>query len=369
MNEAMRGGTPDRVPVMCQLSIGHMLLQLGGSPLDFWHDPDVYSEGLVELRSIYDFDGILVSLHGHDPDWRTTITSIQPSEEGDVAAFADGGEMIYPRDDLPRPRRKSPSRAPILGSFDPAILPLNAEYIPVSQGLRFRIHPDHRIDVFSMVREKAGEEISIHAEVTSPLDYFLDLLGYEEGLVALLRDPQNSLAVLSRFTDVVARLTEEMCSAPIDAIKISSPFAGSAFLSREFYRRFVLPHESKIAEAAHRNKTPVYTHTCGAIGDRLDLMFDAGVDGIECLDPPPLGDVDLAEAKRKTEGRGFIKGNVDSVNTLLQKGKAEILADLESRLRIGKERGGFILSTACSVAPDVERERLLLMREAVDRWG
>jgi len=369
MNEAMRGGTPDRVPVMCQLSIGHMLLQLGGSPVDFWHDPEVYSDGLVKLRSIYDFDGILVSLHGHDPDWRTSISSVQPSEEGDLVAFADGRRMVFPPDDLPRPRRKNSSTAPILGSFDARILPLNAEYIPVSQGLHFDIHPDHRVDVFSMVREKAGEEISIHAEVTSPLDYFLDLFGYEEGLVALLRDPEKSLSVLSRFTEVVARLTEEVCSAPIDAVKISSPFAGSAFLSREFYQRFVLSHESRIAEAAHRRKTPVYTHTCGAIGDRLDLMFDAGVDGIECLDPPPLGDVDLTEAKRKTQGRGFIKGNVDSVNTLLQKGKAEILADLESRLRIGKQGGGFILSTACSVAPEVERESLLLMREAVDRWG
>lgn len=369
VNEAMRGGTPDRVPVMCQLSIGHMLLQLGVSPVDFWHDPEVYTDGLVKLRSLYDFDGILVSLHGHDPYWRTSISSVQASEEGDLVVFADGRRMLYPPDDLPRPRRRGSSTAPILGTFDPTILPRNAEYIPVSQGLHFGINPDHRTDVFPMVREKAGGEVSIHAEVTSPLDYFLDYFGYEEGLVGLLRDPEKSLSVLSRFTEMVVRLTEEVCSAPIDAVKISSPFAGSAFLSREFYRRFVLPHESKIAETAHRCGTPVYTHTCGAIGDRLDLMFDAGVDGIECLDPPPLGDVDLAEAKRRTEGRGFIKGNVDSVNTLLQKGEPEILSDLKTRLQVGKQGGGFILSTACSVAPGVEREKLLLMRLAVDRWG
>jgi hypothetical protein len=66
---AMDLRTPDRVPLMCQLSIGHMLLQLGVSPVEFWHDVEVFADGLVKLREIYDFDGILVSLQGRDSYW------------------------------------------------------------------------------------------------------------------------------------------------------------------------------------------------------------------------------------------------------------------------------------------------------------
>jgi uroporphyrinogen-III decarboxylase len=98
-------------------------------------------------------------------------------------------------------------------------------------------------------------------------------------------------------------------------------------------------------------------------------MFDSGVSGIECLDPPPLGNVELDDAKRRTKGRGFIKGNIDSVNTLLFGNPTEILADARHRLEVGKEGGGFILSTACSVAPRVDRSKLLLLREAVQSWG
>jgi uroporphyrinogen-III decarboxylase len=98
-------------------------------------------------------------------------------------------------------------------------------------------------------------------------------------------------------------------------------------------------------------------------------MFDSGTSGIECLDPPPLGNVELEEAMDSIGGRGFIKGNVDSVNTLLMKGRMEILDDLRERIIIGKEQGGFILSTACSVAPRVAKEKLLLFREAVEQWG
>jgi uroporphyrinogen-III decarboxylase len=98
-------------------------------------------------------------------------------------------------------------------------------------------------------------------------------------------------------------------------------------------------------------------------------MLDAGVSGIECLDPAPLGDVELADAMQRIGKRGFIKGNVDSVNTLLYGTKEAILEDARKKIEIGKEGGGFILSTACSVAPHVERDKLLLLRNAVDRWG
>ena len=70
---AMDLGVPDRIPLMCQLSVGHMLQQIEVSSLDFWFDKEVFSAGLIKLRQIYDFDGILVSLHGHDPNWKKRI--------------------------------------------------------------------------------------------------------------------------------------------------------------------------------------------------------------------------------------------------------------------------------------------------------
>ena len=66
----------DQIPFMCQMSIGHMLIQLGVSPLQFWFDKETYCEGLIKLRKQYGFDGILVSLYGHSPNWENTIVRI-----------------------------------------------------------------------------------------------------------------------------------------------------------------------------------------------------------------------------------------------------------------------------------------------------
>jgi hypothetical protein len=368
MREAMDLGQPSRIPLMCQLSIGHMLQQLDVSPLEFWHDPVVFAQGICRLREIYHFDGVLVSLHGHDPDWRAGIRSRRQTPEGEEVTWSDGTVLLYVQDDLPRPIE---SHSPSFGGIDQALdaLPSTLSYIPVSQGLRFLLHRDHLFDIFTSVRAEIGPRYSLHGEITSPFDYFLDHCGHQRGLMYLLTEPKKAGAVLGHFTTLVKGLSVRMCGAGIDAVKVSSPFAGRGFIPPELYSEFVLPFEREIAGAVRAHDVHIYTHTCGAISDRLELLFDAGVSGIECLDPPPLGDVELSDAKKRIGKRGFIKGNIDSVNTLLYGTTEQILEDARRRIEVGKKGGGFILSTACSVAPHVDREKLLLLRDAVDRWG
>lgn len=368
MLEAMNLGRPSRTPLMCQLSIGHMLLQLDVSPVEFWHDPDVFAEGLCRLREIYTFDGVLVSLHGHDPDWRNSIQSRNDTPAGEEVVWRAGTKLRYLHNDLPQPVSDDGVGFAAVG-LDGDSLPESLDYIPVSQGLRFPIHPDHKFDVFKKVRHRLGRDYSLHGEITSPFDYFLDRYGHQSGLMYLLTEPERSKEILSCYASLVGELAVQMCGTGVDAIKLSSPFAGAGFISPALYREYVLPCESQIAKAVRSLGVHIYTHTCGAISDRLELMLDAGVSGVECLDPAPLGDVELPDAKRRIGGRGFIKGNIDSVNTLLYGTREAILEDARRRIEIGKEGGGFILSTACSVAPHVEREKLLLLREAVDRWG
>ncbi len=366
---AMNGGIPDKVPFMCQLSIGHMLLALDESPAGFWHDPDTYAEGLVRLRALYGFDGILVSLHGHDPDWRTRVKKFWITEEGEEVLWANGDRTIYPLNELPRHQPAQDPAAPLLEEYPLDTLPDRLDYIPVSRGLHFALHLDHLFDVFQDLRVRTDGRYSIHGEVTSPLDYYLDIFGIDAGLMGMIDDPEKVEQILLHFARLVGDLAGRMCGTGVDAIKVSSPFAGAGFLSQDFYRRFVLPAETVVVSAIRSHGVHAYLHTCGAIGDRLELMFASGASGIECLDPPPLGNVELREAKTRTRHLGFIKGNLDSVNTLLNGSPEHIVADAQERLAIGREGGGFILSTACSVAPGVKPESLLLVRDVVERCG
>ncbi len=351
MAEAMRLRRPDRTPVMCQMSIGHMLLQTGIPPVELWLSRERFEEALLALRAKYAFDGILVSLHGHSPDWERTIRSRVPDRGGETVTWVDGRRTHFPLDDLPMPLSEGSPRYPAIEDFDPAAIPDRLDHIPVSQGLHFPIDPGHPYDVLRSIVARAGGEFSIHGEVTSPFDYFLDLFGFAGGFLALAEEPERAEAVLERLAAGVSRIARDQASLGIDALKISSPYAGAGFISPGYYRRFVLPFERAVVEAVRPSGVPVYLHTCGAIGDRLEAMAESGAGGLECLDPPPLGNVELEDAVTRVGGRMFIKGNIDPVGTLLFGSAEGVASDARRRLRAGREAGGFILSTACSIAP------------------
>ena len=221
------------------------------------------------------------------------------------------------------------------------------------------------------VLARAGADFSIHGETFSAFDKLVEVLGPVNALVALIDAPAKVHAVLERGVAYAANWGIAQAQAGCDAIKISSPFVGSCFLSRDMYREFVMPYEREVIRRinAAAPGVVVYTHTCGAIGDRLELIAESGTDGLECLDPPPLGDVELAEAKRRVGASLFIKGNVDSVNTLLMKDLAGCREGVREALRAGKPHGGFILSTACSIAPPVRAEHVRVLVEVAEAEG
>jgi hypothetical protein len=364
----MRLERPDRIPVMCQMSIGHMLQQLHEPPHKFWFDADTFARGLVQLCEWYRFDGILVSLHGHNRDWRDDLVSLRHEDGTEILTFRDR-EISFPPDDLPNVRYAVPRRLPSIEDADPSDIPDEINYIPVSQDLYFHLDMKNKFEVFELIHEKVGETFSIHGEITSPFDYLLDYIGHENALMALMLDPDKCKALLQRFTDGITILSSEMCEMPIDAVKISSPFAGMGFISPIFYSEFVVPYEEQIVKAIQNTGKQAYLHTCGAINDRLEIMAGSGVSGLECLDPPPLGNVELETAVDRIGQSLFIKGNIDSVNTLLHASDEEVLADVKRRIEIGKRSRGFILSTACSIAPHVKPERVQLLVELAEQYG
>ena len=354
------------VPFMCQMSIGHMLLQLDVSPLEFWFDKNVFLNGIVKLRELYGFDGILVSLHGHDPDWRENLENIVKTDEYVIGEFKNGDKIFCPFNELPYYEFEKPFHKYSLMDITKSNLITELDYIPVSQNLHFAINQNHKFDILEEVVAGFGNEFSIHGEITSPFDYYLDYFGHQDGLMGLLIYPEKVHSVLKHYTDLLVNLASEMSETGIDAIKLSSPFAGSGFISPQDYKEFVFPYEKEIVHAIRKKNIHVYIHTCGAISDRLELLIETGASGIECLDPKPLGNVDLEDAKERIGSKGFIKGNIDSVNLLLNGKEEEIVSDIKERIEIGSRNGGFILSTACSIAPNTKKESIQLIKKVVD---
>ena len=75
---AMNHRELDRVPVMCQLALGHYFLNCDYSPSQIWFDTETFAHALVDLQRRYEFDGILVNLPGRPPDWKSKLNPTTP---------------------------------------------------------------------------------------------------------------------------------------------------------------------------------------------------------------------------------------------------------------------------------------------------
>jgi hypothetical protein len=368
MEAAMRPATsrpPDRVPVMCQLALGHYFLHAGLPAAEIWHDTPAFAAALVTLQRRYAFDGILVNLPGRDPDWRRSAAAIEPEAGKTVIRWREGAVTIVPPDDNPRVLDSSGRRPrpPELSSLDPDSLFYVEPYdrLGVTPLDSF---PPWQFDALRRVRELAPEA-SVHGEVFSPFSQLVELLGPEEAMFALVDEPAKVKAILARLSGGSTALAQGLLGAGADAILISSAFAGAGFISPRHYEEFVLPFEGEIIRRIKdaEPRAIVYTHTCGAIGDRLELMEASGTDGIDTLDPPPLGTCDLADARRRLSPRLFIKGNIDPVNTVLRGTPDQCRRDALERIAIAGP-GGYVLSTACSVPPRAPAENVLAIAQA-----
>ncbi len=384
----MRHQAPDRVPVMCQLSIGHYNLNGGYKPHEIWYETEAFADASVKLAERYAFDGILVVLAGRPPGYLDRADTIREDADGEWITWRNGDRTFLPWDDMPHhhPADASrPTRADF-ASFDPERdfsevdgysgyvwnvlyhlqdVPGKPDRGPLAEGGI----PEYMFRAFDLVKARAGAGLSIHGSAYSPLTHFFELFGYQAALVALVEDPGKVHATLDRLTESVIAWALALTARGADAIDLSSAFVAAPFLSRRMYREFVVPHERRVNEAIQNAGGIVYTHTCGRIADRLDLLSETGTNGIDTLDPPPLGNCDIAQAKAAVGSRLFLKGNMNSVALLQYATAGEVRAEATRPLRIGKPGAGYILSTACSVAPRVEPWKLELLAPLADEIG
>ncbi len=370
---AMNHKKADRVPFFCQLSLGHYMLNSDFTAVDIWHAPEVFGDALITLAERYGMDGILVNLPGRPADWKGHITRTERKDNETYIYWNDGTYTRCPDND--NAHHISDHSVPSFDEVDPENLyyiePHNITGIKYPFFYDFDVSPENSFFPEYVTRtlqylvRKAGKDYHISAEVFSPFTQLMELFGYSEALMALVTGPEKAEKILHRFSQGTAELALLHAKAGADAILVSSAFAGGGFISTEHYRQFVLPYERFVIEQVRRHaKLPVYVHTCGSIGDRIHLMVEAGYDGVDTMDPPPLGNTDIAGVKERFGSQLFLKGNIDPVNVIRNGSPKEVYLKAVDCIEAAGRDGGYILSSACSIAPEAPPENIRQLYQA-----
>lgn len=142
------------------------------------------------------------------------------------------------------------------------------------------------------------------------------------------------------------------------------------FQTVEMFRKVAFPAVKRVIELAAEAGIPTHVHSCGPEKELVKIMAEeTHLTVIDPLEPPPMGDCDLAEIKRLYGDKIVLKGNLHTTKVML-KGSVEDVTRASKKAIDDAARGGrFILSTGDQCGRDTPFENLRAMVEVARTYG
>lgn len=165
------------------------------------------------------------------------------------------------------------------------------------------------------------------------------------------------------------RQVEMAIDAGVDSVLTGG--SGSITLqSPDIWRELSLPTLKKITKMCKEAGVISGVHSCGKEMYLLETMAnETDLDYANPLEIPPMGDANLAEAKKRFGNKLALMGNLHTTEVMLNGSVEDVKREsLKAILDAGKD-GGFVLSTGDQCGRDTPDANILAMMETVKEFG
>lgn len=232
------------------------------------------------------------------------------------------------------------------------------------------------VEGFEQARERIGETGVEYCALLHPLGVLVRQAQMEEVYAWLRSEPE----LIHRFLEVTNSYVVEAVEL-IAAAGVRTTFMSWAhemlidpWLGHEHFEEFVFPYDRRVYDAVHAGGSRFRAHCHGNCMQYLERFHEMGIDSVEPLEPPPYGDVDLAEAKRRVGDRMLLSGNVASQAFIFREPE-EVEQEVREAVEAAAAGGGYTLRMtggsggAGAVRSEEQFERCIINIEAYIRAG
>ena len=181
------------------------------------------------------------------------------------------------------------------------------------------------------------------------------------------KNPQFIHEVMSEYTKVNLEFIKRYAEAGIDTVFYYDDlgYKGRSMFSLENFRTFMLPYYKKIYQECHKHGMFVVQHSCGYIDKLLPDMVDAGLDGIQSLEP--AAGVDLALLKETLGDRVSLWGGMDSTRVLSFGTPKDVEEEVKRCIKTAGKGGGYFAGPSHNIL-NVPWENVLAFRAAIEKY-
>lgn len=198
---------------------------------------------------------------------------------------------------------------------------------------------------------RAGPDGVINAgELFSPLKMLHLAAGADQAVYFLEDEPDRCREWMRQHEEAQLDLVRQMLAAGVEAM-IAMDNLDTAFHPPRYVETHSASFYQRASQLCHAAGATFFIHACGRQRANLPLIASLGVDGLEGVAYPTLGDVELDEAMRLSGERLIITGGISALETERFQSADEVRRYVESLFRrLAPYRHRFMLSASCNTS-------------------
>jgi hypothetical protein len=213
--------------------------------------------------------------------------------------------------------------------------------------------PGGNIDTASVLQAESelGDTGIVMIDTPDPLCLAASLFDMAEYTIIALTEQELFHQLLERFASALLPKTEAVAEAlPGRLWRIYGPeYASPPYLPPALFREYVCRYVTPMIEAIHAGGGYARIHSHGNLKAILDDIADMGTDGLDPIEPPPQGDVELGYVREQYGKDMVLFGNleVSDIENLPNEMFAEKVKRAVAEGTSGSGRGFVLMPSAC----------------------
>jgi hypothetical protein len=181
------------------------------------------------------------------------------------------------------------------------------------------------------------------------------------------KKPEFIHEMMTEFNKVNLEIVKRLAEAGVDIVFYLDDLGlkGRSIFSIDHFKEFFLPYYKQIYQACKKNGMLIIQHSCGFIDKLLPYMVDAGLNGIQGLEP--AAGVDLANLKETLGDRVAFLGGIDGSNILNFGTPKDVYEEVKRCIKAGGRGGGYFAGPSHDVL-NAPWENILALRAAIEKY-
>lgn len=199
------------------------------------------------------------------------------------------------------------------------------------------------------------------------------IFSFDGGLEQMVYDYYDYPELIDELIELqhkfLMRQTEMMLDAKPDVLFIGA--SGALTLqSEEQFRHMALPSLKKITKMAREADIPTMMHACGRASRLVHILAcETDLDCINPLEPPLMGDCDLAYLKKNYGKKLCLMGNLHTTEVMYLGDTKAVELAAKKAIDDAADGGGFILSTGDQCGRDTPDANIFKLAEVAKSYG